>query len=91
VKTQLKGLKNLGPTIIERLHEVEIYTKEDLGRVGSAAAYVHIRARHPKKTMPVCYYLYSLEGALRGMHWNDVPAQVKQKLLRTVGKSATAG
>jgi DNA transformation protein len=88
VKTPLKGLKNLGPTIVERLHEIEVYTKEDLERVGPAAAYVHICARHPGKTIPVCYYLYSLEGALRGTHWNDVPAQVKRKLLAAVEKQS---
>jgi DNA transformation protein len=88
MKTPLKGLKNLGPTIVERLHEIEIYTKEDLQRVGAAAAYVHICARSPGKTIPVCYYLYSLEGALRGTHRNDVPAQVKQKLLAAVEKQS---
>jgi DNA transformation protein len=88
MKTPLKGLKNLGPTIVARLHEIEIYTKEDLRRVGSAAAYVHICARNPGKTIPVCYYLYSLEGALRGAHWNEVPAQVKRELLEAVEKHA---
>lgn len=91
MRTPLKELKNLGPTIVARLHQIEIYTKEDLRRVGSAAAYVHICAicaRNPGKTIPVCYYLYLLEGALRGTHWNDVPAQVKRKLLEAVEEQA---
>jgi len=84
MKTPLKNLKNLGPTIIRRLNEIEIYTKEDLRRVGASSAYIHIRDRHPGKTLPVCYYLYSLEGALRGVHWDDIPGRVKKSLLEKV-------
>jgi hypothetical protein len=28
----------------------------------------------------VCYYLYSLEGALRGIRWAEVPAHDKARL-----------
>jgi hypothetical protein len=31
--------------------------------------------------LPVCLYLYSLEGALTGRHWNDLPAVKKALLL----------
>jgi DNA transformation protein len=86
MKTPLKKLKNLGPTIIKRLNEIEIYTKEDLGRVGSFKAYIYIKKNYPKKTIPICYYLYSLEGALRGIHWNDLPKKTKQDLLNNINK-----
>lgn len=32
--TPLKGLKNLGPTIIKRLNAIEIFSREDLQRAG---------------------------------------------------------
>ena len=80
----LKGLKNLGPTIIQRLNEVGIHSKGDLERIGAVAGHRRIRERHPEKTIPVCYYLYSLEGAIRGVHWNDLPRKVKEELLSQV-------
>lgn len=82
--TPLKELKNLGPTIVKRLNSIEIYTKEDLKRAGVVPAYIHIRDQQPEKTLPVCYYLFSLEGALRGVHWNDVPAKVKKSLVQRI-------
>lgn len=85
--TPLKQLKNLGPTIVSRLHDIGIFTKEDLARVGPVSAYVHMQNRDPKKHLPVCYYLYSLEGALKGVHWDKISKKKKGELLRQV-KSA---
>jgi len=82
--TPLKGLKNLGPTIIRRLNEIGVHSKGDLKRIGAVAGHRRIRERYPEKTIPVCYYLYSLEGAIRGVHWNDLPRSVKEDLLSQV-------
>jgi DNA transformation protein len=36
----------------------------------------------------VCYYLYSLQGALMGVHWDSVPKNVKDELfLKAKGKT----
>jgi len=43
-----------------------------------------IRWNHPEKTIPVCYYLYSLEGALLDLHWNNLPAELKAELKHKV-------
>jgi DNA transformation protein len=61
----IEQLWNIGPTVARRLKEIGIHTEADLRAVGSVAAYQRICAKHPEKTVPVCYYLYSLEGALR--------------------------
>ena len=39
-------------------------TLADLAETTSVKAFIKIREQHPDKTIPVCYYLYSLEGAL---------------------------
>jgi DNA transformation protein len=77
---QLRGLKNIGPTIEKRLRDVGIETAEQLARIGPAEAWRRISEANPGATVPVCYYLYSLEGALRGVHWDDLPAAVKRRL-----------
>jgi DNA transformation protein len=75
---------NVGPTIASRLKEVGIHTADDLRSVGAVGAYQRIRAIYSGKTIPVCYYLYSLEGALRGRHWDALPSRIKQSLLSQV-------
>jgi len=83
-KTQLRGLKNIGPTIAARLEAVGIRTVGELRRVGPAAAYHLVKANSPGQTIPVCYYLYSLQGALDGVHWDDLSAKKKRRLLGQV-------
>lgn len=77
-------LQNIGPTVAQRLLEIGVRTRADLQAMGSAEAYRRIRAKHPGKTMPICYYLYSLEGALRGCHWDALGDSVKASLSNQV-------
>jgi len=82
----IAGQTNIGPTIAKRLREVGVHTMADLKHVGPAATYLRICEAHPGKTIPVCYYLYSLEGALRGQHWDSIGDDVKRSLLDQVGR-----
>lgn len=82
--TKLKGLTNIGPTIADRLEQVGVVTVADLQRLTPAGAYKLVRDNNPDKTIPVCYYLYSLQGALDGVHWNDLPKKLKDELLKQV-------
>ncbi len=63
-KSGLSHLRNIGPTIEKRLNEIGVYTRSDLERIGSAKAYQWICQNYPNQTIPVRYYLYSLQGAL---------------------------
>jgi DNA transformation protein len=74
-KSELSGLKNIGPTIEKKLNEVGIYTRQDREQVGAIETYRRIKAKYLSKTTPVrCYYyLYSLQGSLAGKHWDDLP------------------
>ncbi len=85
-RNRLKGAKNIGPTILKRLNEVGIHSLADLAEITPAKAYQKICARHPDRTFSVCYYLYSLEGALLDVHWDDLPKKVKKELLKQVGR-----
>lgn len=83
--TLLNGLTNIGSTIAARLEAVGIKTVGDLRRIGGpAAAYNLVKANNPGKTIPICYYLYSLQGALDGIHWDALPEKTKKKLLREI-------
>lgn len=80
----LKGAKNIGPTIEKRLNEIGVFSLTDLARMTPVKAYQKICKLHPGKTFPVCYYLYSLQGALSGRHWNDLPGKLKEELLKKI-------
>ena len=82
--TRLNGLTNIGPTIADRLAQVGIKTVRDLQRVTPVGAYRLVKANNPGRTMPVCYYLYSLQGALDGVHWKHLPKGLKDELLGQV-------
>ncbi|WP_045221102.1 TfoX/Sxy family protein [Desulfonatronum thioautotrophicum] len=77
---QLTDLKNIGKKIAGRLNEAGIFTEDDLRRLGAAEAHRKIKERHPAETLPVCYYLYSFEGALTDMHWNAIGEARKREL-----------
>ena len=80
----VEDLRNVGSTIAQRLRDVGIRTRADLEKAGPVAAYRRICAQEPGITIPVCYYLYSLEGALRDRHWDAIGEETKRRLLREV-------
>ncbi len=85
LSTSLKGAKNIGATIEKRLNEIGVFSLADLVQMTPVKAYQKIRKQHSDKTFPVCYYLYSLQGALLDLHWDDLPTELKSELLKQVG------
>jgi DNA transformation protein len=90
MKTQLsnnlKGAKNIGETIEKRLNEIGVFSLADLAEMTPVKAYQSICKQNPDKTFSVCYYLYSLQGALLDLHWDDLPTQLKTELCKQVDK-----
>ena len=81
----LTDLKNIGKKIAGRLYEVGIFSEDDLRRVGAVGAHRMIKERHPDETLPLCYYLYSFEGALTDKHWDEIGEHKKQQLKAPIG------
>ncbi|MBS5508036.1 MAG: TfoX/Sxy family protein [Akkermansia sp.] len=80
ITSDLSQAKNIGATIEKCLNEIDVFTLADLEKMTSVEAFKKIRGNYPDKTVPVCYYLYSLEGALLNLHWNDIPSELKEEL-----------
>lgn len=76
--SELLQLKNLGMATVNILHAVGITTREELAEVGAVEAYRRIRARDINVSRVM---LYALEGALRDVHWNELPQQTKDELV----------
>lgn len=73
-------LQNIGKTVANRLNQIGIMTKGDLERVGSVSAYCEMKQQFPEVRLPLCYYLYSLEGALTDKHWDNIGTDTKRSL-----------
>lgn len=74
---ELQELRNLGKTSAQWLHAVGIHSAADLRRLGAVNAYRAVKARGFRASKVL---LYAIEGALLGIHWNELPADRKQAL-----------
>ena len=83
----LLELKNIGKTVSSKLHEIGITNESELKRLGSARAYKWLSERNGGRHLPVCYYLYSLEGAIQDKHWDVFSENEKTKLRLAAGLS----
>src|SRR3972149_4618474 len=83
----LAQLPTLGPTIVQRLAGAGIRSRQNLARVGPARAYRQLCANAGGR-LPVCYYLYSLEAALRGIPWTAPSTGGTQRLRRDADGSS---
>lgn len=78
MQSDLLALKNLGNTSVNWLHAVGIHSRAELEQVGPIQAYNRIRERGIKVSKVL---LYALQGALLDVHWNQLDAQLKQRLV----------
>lgn len=76
----LSELQNIGKTVASRLHEIGITNESELRKLGSAKAYKWLSDKNPNQHLPVCYYLYSLEGAIQDKHWDQFSEKEKTEL-----------
>ena len=77
---KLTDLMNIGSKIASRLEAVGIHDEVDLRRVGPVEAHRMLEDEFPEETLPVCYYLYSFEGALQDAHWDAIGKDRKKQL-----------
>lgn len=70
-------MKNIGKEIEKKLKSVEIFTPEELKKLGSKEAYFRLKMKYPN----VCLvHLYTLEGAILDVDYNQLPEDVKKEL-----------
>lgn len=70
-------LRNIGPKSAAWLRQVGVRTQQDLAAVGAVGAFMKVRRAGFKPSLNL---LYSLEGALAGCHWQQIPPPRRQQL-----------
>lgn len=71
-------LPNLGPKSEEMLRGCGITTVAQLRKLGSVVAYAKVKASHSAASLNL---LWSLEGALTGLSWQEVAREHRTSLL----------
>jgi DNA transformation protein len=84
---ELQDLKNLGKTSAQWLHAIGIHNVADLRRCGAVSAYQAVKARGFGASRVL---LYAIEGALLGVHWNQLTTQHKQTLNQQLEENSAA-
>lgn len=74
---ELAKLVNIGPTLEKQLAQAGITTPEELKAAGSREAWLRIKAADPSACI---MRLSALEGAIRGIRWHNLDADVKAEL-----------
>lgn len=73
----IEKLRNLGPKSAHWLEQAGIRTCGDLKQTGAVAAYLMVKQQQPRCSLNL---LYALQGALTGVHWNQLTEKTRQQL-----------
>jgi|GEM_PF-61394 len=76
-------LRNVGPKSAAWLRQVGIRTPEELVENGAVGAFMKVKRAGFRPSLNL---LYSLEGALLGCHWQQVPDERRQQMSAEVEK-----
>lgn len=72
-------LRNIGPKSAAWLRQVGLRSRDELVAVGAVGAFVKVKRAGFKPSLNL---LYSLEGALRDCHWQELSDQQRQALVQ---------
>lgn len=74
---KLAVLPNIGVKLEEQLNVAGIETPEQLRAIGSHEAWLRLKRMNPAVSMTS---LYAIEGAIRGIRWHMLDAQIRHSL-----------
>lgn len=72
------ALPNLGPKSQQMLIAAGIRSLEDLQHLGAVAAYLRVKRHSGNASLNL---LWALEGAISGLHWQDIARDHRTSLL----------
>ena len=77
----IADLRNLGPACARDLHAVDIFTADDIRKLGVEGTFLRVienRLTKAKSANQIsATYLYALYGALHDCDWREIPQQKK--------------
>jgi DNA transformation protein and related proteins len=79
----LRDLPNIGTTLEHKLNAIGIRSIKELKSERPEVLYSKLCTKEGKR-LPVCYYLYTLEAAVKNVDWRDLSELQKRRLLKAV-------
>jgi DNA transformation protein and related proteins len=79
-------LQNVGPKSAAWLRQVGVRSLADLKELGAVGAFLKVKRAGFRPSLNL---LYSLEGALLGCHWQQLPSERRSELLLSVDAADT--
>ena len=86
MSSEISRLKNLGGKSQIMLADIGVHTRAQLAEMGSLEAYKRVRLAGHKANI---IFVYAIEGALIGTHWNNLPPGMKEDLKRRLEEEAS--
>lgn len=84
----LEALTNLGKIAARQLAEIGIASEAELRAAGAVAAYLRLKDHFGRGVS--LNYLYALDGALKGVHWDLMP-ETERAVLRAEAAAMLGG
>lgn len=76
--SELVKLKNIGPKTAKWLGDIGVHSLADIEELGVITAYIRLKDAYPQANLNA---LWSLQGALINLPYNQLPEDLKQDLL----------
>ena len=74
---ELVSMKNIGKEMTKKLNSIEIYSAEELKKIGSKETFLRLKTRYSN----ICLvHLYSLQGAIEDVEYNRLSEETKRDL-----------
>lgn len=78
---ELLKLKNIGEVSAKMLNEIDVFTRDDIVKLGPATIFHILKAQGFNVNLMM---VYALEGAITNRHFNDIPHADKERLRKEV-------
>ena len=74
---KISSIKNIGKEIERKLKTIGINSAEELKKIGSKDTWFRLKLKYPE----ICLvHLYTLEGAIRDIEYNQLSEETKREL-----------
>ena len=73
-KRKIEKIKNLGPVSTKWLNSIDVYTIDEVKKLGPIVIYNMLKAHGYNVNILM---VYALQGAIMDCHWNEIPEKLK--------------
>lgn len=82
--TDLTKIQNIGKETARKLNEAGIDSYDTLVHLGTEKVFMKLKSKNPDTCINL---LYSVEGAIEGVKWNEIPKERKFELIEFFNKN----